>query len=189
MSVNYDEFSDDELLRLLRGGDEDAFSLIYRRYLRLVVSEGLKKLGDEDYAADTAQDVFASLWAKRERLPVIRNLAGYLINCAKNAVFNFFEHREVEARYTSSLRDYVNSGKVAHTDYLVREKEWISYINDAVESLPEKMKEVYKLRVDSGLSHKEVARTLGLSERTVNAQMINAIKRLKSRLTMITLFF
>lgn len=185
---NYDELSGDNLLRLLKGGDHLAFSRIYKKYMCLVVSEALKKLGDEEHAQDIAQDVFVNLWVRRSGLPPIGNLAGYLVSCAKNAVFNYFEHRDVEAKYVSSLRDYVNTGNIAHTDYLVREKEWISYINDAVESLPEKMKEVYKLRVDSGLSHKQVARTLGLSERTVNAQMINAIKRLKSRLTVITLF-
>jgi len=189
MSVeNYGEISDDELIRLLKVGDNAAFSSIYKKYLCLVISEALKKLGDEEHAQDIAQDVFVNLWIKRKQLPEIWNLAGYLINSAKNAIFNFFEHKDVEAKYASSLKDYVNTGSTAHTDYLVREKEWTKYINDAIESLPAKMKEVYKLRVDSGLSHKQVAQALGLSERTVNAQMINAIKRLKSRLTVITFF-
>jgi len=183
-----DEFTEAELLLLLKDGDHAAFSRVYNKYIQLVVAEALKKLGNHEYAQDIAQDVFVNLLLKREGLPVINNLAGYLINAAKNAIFNFFAHRDVEDRYVSSLKDYVNSGKIAHSDYLVREKEWTIYINDAVDSLPEKMRAVYKLRVDSEMSHKEVAQTLGISVRTVNAQMINAVKRLKSRLTIFYLF-
>jgi RNA polymerase sigma-70 factor (ECF subfamily) len=186
--TDYKTYSDSQLIELIEKGDHPAYTEIFNRYCDLVYNEAFRKLGDEDHAKDIVQEIFTNLWAKRETMINVSNLAGYLITCTKNTIFNFFEHQHVESRYITSLKDYVNTGNIAHTDYLLREKEWSKYIEDAINTLPKKMKAVFELRTQSHMSHKQIAETLSLSERTVNAQLLNAVKRLRSKLTLILFF-
>lgn len=113
---------------------------------------------------------------------MVKNLAGYLITSVRNAIFSYFEHQHVESKYITSLSDFVNTGDIAHTDYRLREKEWEKHIEAAIHSLPKKMREIFELSRKSHLTHKEIAEKLTLSERTVNAQMLNALARLRSKL-------
>jgi len=184
----YNNLSDIQLTELLKASDRIAFTEIYNRYHKLVLIEAYKKLRNLDQAKDIVQDLFTTLWLKRENVPIVSNLAGYLITAVKNSILNFFEHQHVQSKYIASLADYVNTGNIAHTDYLVREKEWEKYICAAIESLPIKMKAVFNLSRKSNLTHKEIARKLSLSERTVNAQILNAILRLKAKFGSFLLF-
>ena len=179
---DYNLLSDVELLVLLKESDHAAYTEIYGRYDHLLFDHAYKKLRQEEQAKDIVQDVFVTLWTKRECLPVINNLPAYLMTMVKNSIFGFFEHGKVETRYIKSLTDYVNTGNLAHTDYLTREREWNDYIESAIQALPKKMRTVFELSRKSNLTHKEIARNLSLSERTVNAQILNALLRLKTRL-------
>ena len=178
----YSTYSDSQLTELLTASDHAAFTEIHNRYYSLVFLEAYKKLRDQDQAKDIVQELFTNLWIKRENLPVVKNLAGYLITSVRNAIFSYFEHQHVESKYITSLSDFVNTGNIAHTDYRVREKEWEKHIEAAIHSLPKKMREIFELSRKSHLTHKEIAEKLTLSERTVNAQMLNALARLRSKL-------
>ena len=179
---DHKSYSDLQLTELLKASDHSAFTEIHNRYYPLAFLEAYKKLRDEDQAKDIVQELFTNLWIRRENLPLIKNLAGYLIASVKNAIFTYFEHQQVESKYITSLTDFVNTGNIAHTDYLVREREWEKHIEAAIQSLPKKMRVIFELSRKSHLTHKQIAEKLTLSERTVNAQMLNALTRLRSKL-------
>jgi RNA polymerase sigma-70 factor (family 1) len=189
MPVNrtYRNFPDSKLLYLLKSADHLAFDEIHERYYNLVFKEAYGKLREVEQAQDIVQELFMDLWLRREILPAINNLAGYLTQSVKYSIFSFFEHQAVESRYISSLTEFVNTGNIAHTDYLVREKEYKKQIDSAIQSLPGKMREIFELNCNSNLSNKEIAIKLSLSEKTVSAQIINAIARLKTKLRILPL--
>ena len=182
MVQNYSTYSDSQLTELLNASDHAAFTEIHNRYYPLVLVEAFKKLRDLEQAKDIVQELFTNLWIRRERVTMVNNLAGYLITSVKNAIFSYFENQHVQSKYIASLTDFVNTGSIAHTDYLLREKEWEKHIEAAIHSLPKKMREIFELSRKSHLTHKEIAEKLTLSERTVNAQMLNALARLRSKL-------
>lgn len=179
---NYSAYSDSQLTELLKASDHAAFTEIHNRYFSLVFLEAYKKLRDEDQSKDIVQELLTNLWIRRENLPIIKNLIGYLITSVKNAIYSYLEHKHVESKYITSLTDFANTGNIAHTDYHLREKEWEKYIEAAIHSLPKKMREIFELSRKSHLTHKEIAEKLTLSERTVNTQMLNALARLRSKL-------
>jgi len=179
---NYTKLSDNELINLLRGSDHVAFTEIYDRYYYLLFTHAYKKLRDEDEAKDLIQELFTSLWHKRENAITTYNLAGYLYTAVRNRTLDFFSHQEVSSKYIASLTDYINGGHVANTDHLIREKEFQAYIDKEIEALPPMMKQIFKLSKIDHLTHTEIAEKLGTNENNVSKQLTTAVKILKNKL-------
>lgn len=173
--------SDHDLVFLLREGNKEAYTEIYNRYKWLLHAHAYKKLGDRHAANDLVQELFASLWTKRENLKLTSTLSAYLYTSIRNGVLNIFEHRQVESKYIDSLAAFADD-YIAATDHLVREKQLMEIIEREIAALPPKMREVFELSRKSHLTHKEIAEYLCISEETVKRQVKNALKILRIRL-------
>jgi RNA polymerase sigma-70 factor (family 1) len=185
----YKTFSDNELIQLLKVGNHAAYTEIYHRYFYLLYVHAYKKLRDEDQAKDIIQDIFATLWFKRELDLNTGNLAGYLFTAVRNRIFDLFAHEQVKSKYISSLNDYLETHIHAPTDHLIRENELKAYIEKAVQALPPKMKRIFEMSRKENLSHKEIAAKLGTSENNVSTQITAALRVLRSKLGVIALIF
>lgn len=183
----YSNISDDELVQLLKVSDHGAYNEIYRRYFHVLYVHALKKLRDEEQAKDVIQDLFATLWLKRERNISTNNLAAYLFAAIRNKIFDLFAHQQVEAKYVDSLIDYLNTHTSVPTDHLVRENELKAYIEKEIQALPPKMKHMFELSRKENLSHKEIASKLGTSENNVSTQITNALRILRTKLGIIVI--
>src|SRR5476651_579260 len=106
--LEYKKISDNELLNLLKESDHYAYNEIYHRYFYLTYVHAYKKLRDEEQAKDIVQDVFASLWFKRDFNLPQSNLAGYLFTAIRNKIFDLFAHQKVKSKYMNSLTDYLS---------------------------------------------------------------------------------
>ena len=106
MSV-YQNHSDAELPQLLKESDHAAYTEIYHRYFYLLYTHAYKKLRNEEQAKNLIQDLFATLWFKREFSLPDSNLAGYLYTAVRNKIFDLFAHQQVESKYMDSLKDYL----------------------------------------------------------------------------------
>ncbi len=174
----YGKLNDQELISLLKQGDEIAYTEIYNRYKSLLQNHAYKKLGDFEEVKDVLQELFANLWTKRAEIPITTNLSGYLYAAVRNRIFDMLSHKQVVSKYVQELQTFINEGDCI-TDHLVREKEFALLIQKEIDALPLKMKEVFELSRKSGLSHKEIAYQLNISDQTVSKQITNAIKILK----------
>ena len=186
--VLYDSLTDNELISLLFKGDESAFNQIFKRYNSLLFIHAYKKLENKEEAKDLVQEVFATLWAKREELIIKSNLVGYLYKAVRNKIFDFISHKEVEARYVVSLGNFMASNN-AITDHLIREKQIAEAIEQEINLLPPRMKSVFILSRREHKSYKEIAAELSISEETVKDQIKKSLKILKQRLRNINVFF
>lgn len=185
--TGYNVLADLELYALLKAGDKVAYTEIYNRYFSLLYLHALKRLRDEEAARDLIQDLFATLWLKREVLTTKTNLSNYLYTAVRNGVFNFIAHQKVASRYISELPDKVEPSECI-TDHLARERQLAALIEKEIAELPEKMREIFLLSRVEGLSHKEIAARLGISELTVKTQVKNALRILRGKLGFIIYF-
>jgi RNA polymerase sigma-70 factor (family 1) len=177
----YSTLSDIELVPLLCAADKYAYTEIYKRYRGLLYVYACKIFKDEDEAEDVVQEIFVSLWNKKESLVLNSNLSVYLYGSVRHKFFNSLDHEKVRANYRASLSTFIDSGEYT-TDNLLREKELIYLIEKEVRLLPPKMREVFELSRKENLSHKEIAERLNISDKTVKKQMNNAIKILRIKL-------
>jgi len=182
----YSTFDDLELQRLLMLGDSCAFAEIYNRYKRILHQHALNMLKNREEARDILQEMFTHLWVNREELSIKTNLSGYLYQSIRNRILNHIAHKQVESKYISSLHEFIDKGEII-TDHRVRERQLAEIIEKEIEALPVKMREVFRLRRISNLSHKEIAEQLSLSEQTVRTQVRNALRVLRVKLGLLTL--
>lgn len=185
--INYSTCFDQELVFLLKEGDDAAFGEIYLRYDKLLLIYAYKKLRNREEAKDLVQDVFTWLWNNRNDFSLNTSLSGYLYKSVLNRIFDLVKHKGIIRKYVDSGQHYIEISN-ADTDYLIREKDIALLIEKEISAMPPKMREIYNLKKKYFLSTKEIAAELSLSEHTVSTQMKRALKHLKVKLGLIVLF-
>lgn len=185
--VNLKIVSDEELLLLFKAGDRNAYEQIYNRYWAIMYVYARKILTDEDDAQDVIQEVFTYLWHKGHELNIKSSLPLYLYTSVRYRIFDLIDHKKVRTDYKTYLQQFIQEGAYI-TDEQLREKELIIVIEREVALLPPKMREMFELSRKEGLSHKEIADKLGVSDLTVKKQVSNAVKILKEKLKVFSIF-
>lgn len=185
----YSTLSDNELINLLKESDHSAYNEIYHRYFYLTYIHAYKKLRNEEQAKDIVQDIFATLWFKRQHDLPKYNLGGYLFTAVRNKIFNLFTHWQVESNYIASLENYLSTHASVPTDHLVRENDLKAFIEKEIQALPPKMRQVFEMSRKENLSHKEIAERLDVSENNVSKQVNNALRILRTKLGIIVYIY
>ena len=173
--------TDRELVERARWQDRGAFEELYRRYEARVFAYLWRKVRDEALAADLRQEAFLRLWEARATLKAEESVGPYLMRVARNLAIDHARHASVRQRWSDLVeREPVQSSPAA--DVVVERRELAAQVNAAVDALPPRMREVFTLKRDAGLSYAEIARMLDISPKTVDRHMSNALKRLRDAL-------
>jgi len=179
--IRYQDLSDPELVSLLKKGQEEAFTILYQRHWAIIYQQVYRILRDDDECRDVIQEVFSSLWLKREQLADNTNLGAYLYIQGRNRVFSLIAKNRVRSDYLNSITQFMEKVDRNATD-LLEEKEIFARVEQEINRLPPRMREIFILSREEGRSHKEIADALGLSEQTVKKQVHNALKIIKPKL-------
>jgi len=179
--MTYPELRDQELFDLVKLGDEAAFKEIYERYFDILFIHAYKRFRDREEAQDIVQEIFTTLWSKRQEIFLRGRFPVYLYTAVRNKIFNILSHKKIESSYIQSLQYFIDQG-VCQTDHLIRENALSEIIEREVAALPPKMKKVFELSRNKYLTHKEIAIELNLSEQTVKKQINNALRILRTKL-------
>lgn len=169
-----------ELLERLRQGDSAAFEEIFRTWYGPLVGTAERMLHDRAVAEEIVQDVMLELWRRRETLTPDGSPQAYLFQATRNRVLNHLRHRRIEQRTEPEVRAEVPALPAA--DAHVGEQELEVAIQDAVRALPDRCREIFELSRVHGLKYSEIATALGISVKTVEAQMGKALRLLRERL-------
>lgn len=176
--MNYKSSSDLELLRLLRSGREEAFSEIYNRYWKRLLSIAYGISRDKTIAQEIVQEIFTSLWAKHADLN-IRCLNSYLSTAVRLSVFKLIYRQKRRVQIES---DHCGEELSTLSEDQIDARFTQGYINSLVEKLPEKCKLVFKYSRNSGLSINEISMELGISEKTVEGHLTKGLKMIRLNL-------
>lgn len=172
--------SDKELVVLLKDRDHAAFTEIYNRYSVPVLYQISQMLRDRESARDLLQDLFIALWNRPEHLHVEANLRAYLYVAARNRVFDLIEKGKVRSDYLIAVARYATEVSLETLNEL-DERELSKIIQREIDALPPKMKEVFELSRKENLSHLEIAKKLGISDKTVKKQINKALHVLRDK--------
>jgi RNA polymerase sigma-70 factor (ECF subfamily) len=176
---SYNALTDLELKSLLNTGDEAAFAAIYSRYWKRIFAIASKRLGDEADAEEVVQDIFCNLWRKREKFELSTGFENYFAIAVKFEVLDVMRKRAHANSYEKELRFTYSE----HDDSTLRQLDLLELQNRlmlAVKELPEKCQLVFRLKHEQGFSQKQIAETLDISEKTVEAHLARAKKTLRS---------
>jgi RNA polymerase sigma-70 factor (ECF subfamily) len=178
---------DQVLLLLIQEEDYMAFDELYNRYWKKLYMIACKKTGCKEDAMDLVQDLFIEFWNKRKSIAITSSLGTYLVSCLYHKTFHYFRAKGLQDKYVRNFQEFLqqsNQFEYSSSSVLLHETE-LEYellqemINQAIEEMPEKMREVFHMTRTGELSVAEVAAALSISPQTVKNQVGNAMKRLK----------
>ena len=172
--------TDRDLLDRLREGDHDAFDAIFRAHYPPMVALAERMLRQRGVAEEIAQDVMLELWKRRTTLSFDVSLRAYLFQATRNRVLNHIRHEKVE-RLGQAAAASEPTVQPRPQSVLIQE-EIDAAVQAAVETLPDRCREVFELSRVQGLRYAEIASIMGISVKTVEAQMGKALRILRERL-------
>ncbi len=178
--MDYKLLTDDILSKLLRVDDEAAFKELYNRYWKLLFNEIYYRLGSKETAKELVQNLFVTLWEKRNTL-VISNVKSYLQKAIKNSAINYVEHILVQKTHQQHVLS-TNTDASTETEKAVLYNEFYAAFEKVLEQLPAKTRDVFKMSRFEQLSIKEIANVLNLSEKAVEYHITSSLKLLRLQL-------
>lgn len=168
-----------ELLGKLREKDNIAFSLLYNRHVDSVYGYLLRILKSRELAEDITQETFVKLWKHAANIETTSPLKPYLFVIARNQALNLLKKASRETWITDEIFDTAIYDSENGLQYTQR-TQTAEYINLAISKLPPKRRNIYDLCRNYGYTYKETAKKLGITDSTVNSQMVKALKFIKN---------
>ena len=153
---------------------EELFKLFYERLLNFCIHY----ISNRESAEEIVSNVFLKVWIKRKELSHVQNVETYLFISVKNASLNYIKEF---SNYRVAYLDETGSHQLINTHNPEKElerKELIFKMNQAIETLPQQCKIIFRLIKEEGLKYKEVAQILEISPRTVETQLVRAMQKL-----------
>lgn len=168
---------DSKLLYRLKEGDRDAFNSVYWRYSPKIYNTVLYLLNDSDLAEDVVQELFLTIWEKRENIQPELNFEAYISTISRNLAYRYVE----EAFHKNfSVEEFKDAKLISSSEEDTIEADSLrEYIFNVISSFPEMRRKVFIMSRFENLSHAEIAEKLALSERTVEAHIYQALKELR----------
>jgi RNA polymerase sigma-70 factor (family 1) len=170
--VSISTYSDNELMRLVRQGNETAFTEVFSRYWQSLYEKANAVLGNTAASKDIVQDVFYSIWIRRTELE-IQSVKGYLEQATRFQVFKAIRDRKAGSQLKENLAA-VTADLMTDDPLLFKEhQELLEYL---INKLPEDCREAFRLSRKDHLSYKEISQRLQISERSVEHRIAKSLE-------------
>ncbi|QHV95138.1 RNA polymerase sigma-70 factor [Spirosoma endbachense] len=162
--------------------DEQSFREMYLQYWEQVFNVCYSNLRDVEAAKGMVQDIFKSLWERRDELEITTSVERYLLRSAKFKVFEYLRNSKIRQEHTAKSVAYeCAAANSTENEVLYNSlKEKVSHL---VDTLPAQCQNVFKMSREQGLSNKEIASMLLISERAVEYHITRALATLKTNLS------
>lgn len=179
---------DNFFLQRFKNGDELAFEKVFKANHSQIVGFCNQFISDLDKAKSLTQEVFLNLWLNRGKIETLNGIKAFLYTFAKSSCLNYIRHRKVISKYEDKhlqkKEEELNREVLESFDFNSLEfSELEELIQQAINDLPEKCRQVFIMSRLDGKKNKEISEELDISVKAVEANMTRALKTLKSKLS------
>jgi len=168
-------------LKDLIQGDMSAFRKIYDTYNLMIFSRVLKLVKSKDIAEEILQETFIKLWEKRADLDIEYSIKAYVFRIAENLVIDFFRKASRNKEMQSHIKNIVTQSYL-HIEEAIYAGETATLLETAINLLPPKRREIFRLCKLEGKSYEEVSKLLGVSISTINDHIVKGTLSVKTYL-------
>ncbi|MBL7773904.1 MAG: RNA polymerase sigma-70 factor [Chitinophagaceae bacterium] len=159
----------------------NSFETVYKHWFKPLMGYAITILKDETYAEEMVQNVFVKLWEKKEHIDIHTSLQAYLYKSVYFESLNFIKRQQHQQNYETQTAYAMKEEKVWAHEKLDR-KQLETKLRDALNDLPEQCRTVFQLSRFQELKYREIAASLGISEKTVENHMGKALRILRLKL-------
>lgn len=169
-------------IRIAEHNDQAAFRELFNHFYPGLLSFAQSFLKDRPLAEEVTEDVLIRLWENRSILPTIKSLSYYLYVATRHACINASKKKKRHETLSFEEIGEAFAFGFSNTERTLIQDENLSEIAVAINSLPPKCRLVFRLIKEEGLKYREVAQLTGLSEKTVEAHMRLAMRKIVDQL-------
>ena len=168
----------------LQAGSLKHFKILFEAYYPKVLSYVRKFAVDEQTAEDLSQNVFINLWLNIDSLiPSATKIERYIFTIAKHEVLNWFRSRKTHEKFREQVS--MELARECKLDEAIDAKRCLRLIDMVIEQMPEVRRRIFIMSRFQHMSNEGIAQKLGISKRTVEKQISNSLKQIRSSLASI----
>lgn len=169
--------SEKDLVKDLKSGKIKAFDSLYYKYHKKLFAYILSIIKNWHDSEDLMQKIFITIWDKRENIDPEKSFNNYIFRIARNEIFDLIKKKAL----TEYCYDYVLSN-IPQKEEELDSKKIIEIMCSLIEKIPERRRQIFLMNRDMGLTYKQIAQQLGISENTVDTQIRNSLNYLRKEL-------
>ncbi|MEO6845515.1 MAG: RNA polymerase sigma factor [Ginsengibacter sp.] len=182
-----------DLIILLTQDNEAAFEELYHLYSQRLLAYLTRFVKSQVFASEILQEAFIKIWNHRKNIDPEQSFRSYLFRIAENLVYDFFRKAARDQKLEAALINRA-CDEYRHVEETFCSKEYVHLLQDAINTLPSKRRQVFQLVKMEERSYDEVSKLLQVSTSTINDHVVKATKSIREKLeryhiTMISLLF
>lgn len=174
---------DKDITKRINQGDTKAFEKMYSTYYVYLCTVATKYIYDAEIAKEIVNDVFINTWHNRATLkdPV----TAYLVRAVQNRSFNYLQRKRTHEIPLTEVQEQlltIQEQAIYTEDHpltYLEDKEFETFIADAIESLPTKCKDIFQQYLYQYKSYEEIAQANGITPSTVRVQIKIGLAKIK----------
>lgn len=171
--------SDRDLVKRVQNSDEKAFELLFNRYYEKLYYFAYRYMQNKQDAEGIVQELFTKIWLNRSKLDTEQSFNAYLFTIARNSIFNQFRSQKYRRAYKEYVRHFIDyAHRKSEEDVLYA--DLLRYIDEVVDTLPEKRRKIFIMSRKQGMAYKDIAAEMQISEKTVETHMRLALQALRA---------
>jgi len=178
LSSNEESF----LLAQLAKGDQKSYQKLFYQFYADLCRFCNRYVRNEEIAEEIVQDVFIYVWEKREVINISVSIKSYLYTAVRNKSINYIKLQLPKDQAKEDIANFEIAGSTDVESELTFAELSVK-VQDAIETLPKKCKAIFLLSREDDYTYKEIATHLGISIKTVENQMVIALRKLRVELS------
>lgn len=163
----------------IRSGEEEAYFDLYAKLYPELVRFAIKTFGDSELAYDATDDVFLSIWERRDHLVRVENVPSYLITILKRKIIRLLERREKLSNAVKLLVEQDEWTEMPYDEFIIRVQsdEIVQLkLKAALAKLTFRQKQVVQLKFFENLGYEKIAEITNMSVKTCYNTLYDALK-------------
>jgi len=180
-NTEFNIINTNEIISRLKNDDRSAMDDLFKFYYTRLFLFSKSILKIENEIDDILQEVFVKIWVNRKKIDNVETFNSYIFTITKNEILNLIRTNLRDQAFREQLY-LLSVAEEYHTQDQIEFNEIQTNIDKIVTNLPPKRRQVFLLSRNEGLSNKEIAQNLNISEKTVEDHITHAIKYIKMSL-------
>ena len=185
MQIQWDE---KDLVLKIKRGDFLSFEILFKKYYKNLCFFAEHYVREKPMSEEIVSNFFFNFWEKRKSINIEISVKSYLYSSIHKQCIKYLEHLKVMKKYEEYATNMLKNKELLapmSTGYPLANlisKEIVNEIEQAINDLPEKCKEIFCLSRFEEMNYEEISNKLNISINTVRTQMTRALQKLRERL-------
>ncbi|SEW37601.1 RNA polymerase sigma factor [Chitinophaga arvensicola] len=176
-------FEAPDLYKRIAAGDEAAFRSLVEQYTPRLQAMAARITGSVAVADDLVQDTFLKIWVTRDQLTEVTHPGAWVKKICFFLAVNYVRRQQIREKVMDTIgyekETTITGVPVAE---MIEFHQLLGFVNNAVQQLPEKQQQIYRLSREQGWSMAEIAIHMGLAVSTVKNLQVMALKNIRASL-------